>query len=76
VPNEPRKTVCSFCGKPDRETGPQVEGPGDVYLCEACAYLALSAFAKIRNERLAALDGLRGNPPPKRQGPPGPKLAN
>ena len=34
-----RSTACSFCGKSQREAGPMVEGPGDVYICAACVDL-------------------------------------
>ncbi len=34
-----RTTTCSFCGKTQREAGPMVEGPGDVYICSACVDL-------------------------------------
>jgi ATP-dependent Clp protease ATP-binding subunit ClpX len=34
-----RSTSCSFCGKGQREAGPMVEGPGDVYICAACVDL-------------------------------------
>ncbi|HSW44264.1 MAG TPA: ATP-dependent Clp protease ATP-binding subunit ClpX [Phycisphaerae bacterium] len=34
-----RSTTCSFCGKTQREAGPMVEGPGDVYICAACVDL-------------------------------------
>ncbi|MBP7935973.1 MAG: ATP-dependent Clp protease ATP-binding subunit ClpX [Phycisphaerae bacterium] len=34
-----RTTTCSFCGKSQREAGPMVEGPGDVYICAACVDL-------------------------------------
>lgn len=34
-----RSTSCSFCGKSQREAGPMVEGPGDVYICAACVDL-------------------------------------
>src|SRR5689334_6141848 len=34
-----RPTTCSFCGKSQREAGPMVEGPGDVYICAACVDL-------------------------------------
>ncbi len=34
-----RPTTCSFCGKNQRDAGPMVEGPGDVYICAACVDL-------------------------------------
>ncbi len=32
-------STCSFCGKGQRETGPMVEGPRDVYICKSCVEL-------------------------------------
>ncbi len=37
-----RGSVCSFCGKGQREAGPMVEGPKDVYICRACVDLCQS----------------------------------
>ena len=34
-----RQPTCSFCGKGQRETGPMVEGPRDVYICKSCVEL-------------------------------------
>ncbi|UCG15994.1 MAG: ATP-dependent Clp protease ATP-binding subunit ClpX [Phycisphaerales bacterium] len=34
-----RQPTCSFCGKGQRETGPMVEGPKDVYICKSCVEL-------------------------------------
>jgi ATP-dependent Clp protease ATP-binding subunit ClpX len=34
-----RTSVCSFCGKGQRDAGPMVEGPKDVYICKACVEL-------------------------------------
>jgi ATP-dependent Clp protease ATP-binding subunit ClpX len=34
-----REAACSFCGKSQRETGPMVEGPKDVYICKSCVEL-------------------------------------
>jgi ATP-dependent Clp protease ATP-binding subunit ClpX len=38
-PRARRSSVCSFCGKNQREAGPMVEGPRDVYICKACVEL-------------------------------------
>lgn len=41
----PLERVCSFCRKPPNEVGPIIEGPsagsGSVYICRACAVLAI-----------------------------------
>ena len=34
-----RTSACSFCGKSQRDAGPMVEGPRDVYICKACVEL-------------------------------------
>ena len=34
-----RGGTCSFCGKGQRDAGPMVEGPKDVYICKACVEL-------------------------------------
>jgi len=34
-----RASTCSFCGKGQREAGPMVEGPRDVFICKACVEL-------------------------------------
>ncbi|MFQ5591001.1 MAG: ATP-dependent Clp protease ATP-binding subunit ClpX [Phycisphaerae bacterium] len=32
-------SACSFCGKSQRDAGPMVEGPKDVYICKSCVEL-------------------------------------
>ncbi len=34
-----RFSTCSFCGKSQRDVGPMVEGPKDVYICRSCVEL-------------------------------------
>ncbi len=34
-----RGGTCSFCGKGQRDAGPMVEGPRDVYICKSCVEL-------------------------------------
>ncbi|UCF34068.1 MAG: ATP-dependent Clp protease ATP-binding subunit ClpX [Phycisphaerales bacterium] len=34
-----RTSTCSFCGKSQREAGPMVEGPKNVYICKSCVEL-------------------------------------
>jgi len=38
-PRARRSSTCSFCGKNQREAGPMVEGPRDVYICKSCVEL-------------------------------------
>jgi ATP-dependent Clp protease ATP-binding subunit ClpX len=34
-----RTSCCSFCGKGQRDAGPMVEGPRDVFICKSCIEL-------------------------------------
>jgi len=34
-----RTSTCSFCGKSQRDAGPMVEGPKDVFICKSCVEL-------------------------------------
>jgi len=34
-----RGSTCSFCGKSQRDAGPMVEGPKEVYICKSCVEL-------------------------------------
>ena len=38
-PRSRRTTLCSFCGKSQRDVGPMVEGPKGVYICKSCVEL-------------------------------------
>jgi len=38
-PRAKRTSTCSFCGKGQRDAGPMVEGPKDVYICKSCVEL-------------------------------------
>jgi hypothetical protein len=58
-----RSAACTFCGRPEQETGPLIAGPG-VYICPVCAALANDALA---NDVLAT-DG-PGGPGPLRAVP-------
>ncbi|UCE58206.1 MAG: ATP-dependent Clp protease ATP-binding subunit ClpX [Phycisphaerales bacterium] len=33
------RSTCSFCGKSQRDAGPMVEGPKEVYICKSCVEL-------------------------------------
>ncbi len=38
-PRAKRSSTCNFCGKGQRDAGPMVEGPKDVYICKSCVEL-------------------------------------
>ena len=42
---------CSFCRKNYRDTGPLVEGPGDVYICGECIELCQSILEQEQRRR-------------------------
>ncbi len=44
-------SFCSFCGKGQRDAGPMVEGPKDVYICASCVELCHNI---IRQEKRKA----------------------
>jgi ATP-dependent Clp protease ATP-binding subunit ClpX len=46
-----RVSACSFCGKSQRDAGPMVEGPQDVYICASCVELCHNI---IRQEKRKA----------------------
>ena len=41
-------TLCSFCSKSSHQTGPQVEGPGDAYICAPCVELCHTILQQNR----------------------------
>lgn len=41
-------SVCSFCGRGQREAGPMVEGPNDVYICSSCVDLCHNIITQER----------------------------
>jgi hypothetical protein len=43
-------TSCSFCGRSNRETGRQVEGPRQVYICDRCANTAVKLLRQGRKD--------------------------
>ncbi len=45
-----RGSVCSFCGKSHRDTGPMVEGPGDVFICASCVELCHNIIKQERRK--------------------------
>ncbi len=61
-----RTTTCSFCGKTQREAGPMVEGPGDVYICAACVDLCHNII-KQEKRKTGPVRHLSGSIPAPRQ---------
>lgn len=63
---EQRSSTCSFCGKGQREAGPMVEGPKDVYICKSCVELCNNI---IRQElrKVSSSRSLVGATPAPRQ---------
>jgi len=61
-----RRNACSFCGKSQRDVGPMVEGPGDVYICKSCIELCHNI---IRQETRKTTGGRTavGEPPKPRE---------
>jgi ATP-dependent Clp protease ATP-binding subunit ClpX len=51
-----KQNACSFCGKSQRDTGPLVEGPSDVYICAACVDLCHNIITQERRK----VSGTRG----------------
>lgn len=43
-----RVNACSFCGKSERDVGPMIEGPDQIYICASCVELCSSI---IRQEK-------------------------
>jgi hypothetical protein len=46
-------TICSFCGRTNRETGPQIEGPrklfkGRAFMCAQCVDVAAEVVKRGR----------------------------
>ena len=43
-------TQCSFCGKSNRQTGPQVIGPDGAFICAPCVELCYGVILKNREK--------------------------
>jgi hypothetical protein len=43
-------THCSFCGKSNRQTGRQVEGPAGAYICSTCVDVAAKLLAQAEKK--------------------------
>ncbi|MFQ5462191.1 MAG: ATP-dependent Clp protease ATP-binding subunit ClpX [Phycisphaerae bacterium] len=61
-----RGSVCSFCGKGQRDAGPMVEGPKDVYICKQCVELCHNII-KQETKKAAASRAVIGDIPSPRE---------
>jgi len=61
-----RPTACSFCGKMQRDVGPMVEGPNDVYICASCVELCHNII-KQEKRKVTTARTLVGTIPTPRQ---------
>ncbi len=43
-----QNSTCNFCGRSQREAGPMVEGPSDVYICSNCVELCHNIITQER----------------------------
>lgn len=48
--NKKYSSICSFCGRAQREAGPMVEGPNDVYICSSCVELCHNIITQERRK--------------------------
>ncbi|MBN1845707.1 MAG: ATP-dependent Clp protease ATP-binding subunit ClpX [Sedimentisphaerales bacterium] len=48
-----RSGTCSFCGKREREVGPIIEGPDNIYICASCVELC-SHIVRQEKRKLAS----------------------
>ena len=61
-----RSSTCSFCGKGQREAGPMVEGPKDVYICKSCVELCHKHHPPGNPSRIVHESGHRRHSQPAR----------
>ena len=61
-----RSSACSFCGKGQREAGPMVEGPREVYICKACVELCHNIIRQEMRRASSARSPLGEIPSPRR----------
>ncbi len=61
-----RVSLCSFCGKGQRDAGPMVEGPKDVYICKSCVELCHNII-KQETRKAAASRAVVGEIPSPRE---------
>ncbi len=60
-----RTSSCSFCGKGQREAGPMVEGPKDVYICKSCVELCHNIIRQEMRKASTARTVVGGTPKPR-----------
>lgn len=60
-----RTSTCSFCGKGQREAGPMVEGPKDVFICKSCVELCHNIIKQEMRKASAARTVVREIPTPR-----------
>jgi len=60
-----RNGTCSFCGKGQREAGPMVEGPRDVYICKSCVELCHNIIKQETRKTSGTKPMLREIPSPR-----------
>ena len=60
-----RTTTCSFCGKMQRDVGPMVEGPNDVYICAACVELCHNIIKQEKRKVTSARTLVGAIPTPR-----------
>ena len=61
-----RSSTCSFCGKSQRDAGPMVEGPKDVYICKSCVELCHNIIRQ-ETRKASSARALVGTIPKPRQ---------
>jgi ATP-dependent Clp protease ATP-binding subunit ClpX len=47
-----RLSICSFCGKSDREVGPIIEGPDQIFICAGCVDLCASIIKQEKRKNV------------------------
>ena len=60
-----RTSTCSFCGKSQRDAGPMVEGPKDVYICKSCVELCHNIIKQEIRKASTARAVVRETPTPR-----------
>lgn len=60
-----RTSICSFCGKGQRDAGPMVEGPKDAYICKSCVELCHNIIKQETRKTSAARDVVADVPSPR-----------
>ncbi|MFQ5489501.1 MAG: ATP-dependent Clp protease ATP-binding subunit ClpX [Phycisphaerae bacterium] len=60
-----RTSTCSFCGKSQRDAGPMVEGPKDVYICKSCVELCHNIIRQETSKASTARSLVEAIPKPR-----------